>query len=223
MSRRKKPKKPVSKKTAALLEQLQRRRGVRDLAKRFLIVCEDEKSAPNYFKALKKHFKLSAASIEVVGSGGYSQPTQVVERAVELKQSATDPDSATEPFDQVWCVIDGDYGNKINNARSKATTNGIHLAISTMCFEYWVLLHFEENDQSTHDCDGMVTTVKEKHLPEYEKGKFDFDSIVDRVRDASMRAEKLRKPGIKRGDKPEVQNPCSEVYKLINEILESSQ
>ena len=52
MSRGKKPKKPVSKKVLSLNEQLQRRRGVRYLAKRFLIVCEDEKSAPNYFEAL---------------------------------------------------------------------------------------------------------------------------------------------------------------------------
>ena len=49
MSKGRKPKKPLSKKVMALNEQLQRRRGVRDLAKRFLIVCEDDKSAPNYY------------------------------------------------------------------------------------------------------------------------------------------------------------------------------
>lgn len=70
MSKRKKPKKPLSPKVVALNEQLERRRGVRDLATRFLIVCEDGKSAPNYFEALKKHFNLSAASIQVAGSGG---------------------------------------------------------------------------------------------------------------------------------------------------------
>ena len=138
MSKGKKPKKPISKKTATLLEQLQRRRGVRDLPKRFLIVCEDGKSAPNYFEALKRHFNLSAASIQVVGSGGNTQPIQVVEEAVRRKERATEGNSGTEPFDQIWCVIDGDYGTKIDNARSSATANGVELAISTMCFEYWV-------------------------------------------------------------------------------------
>ncbi len=222
MSKGKKLKRPLSKATVALLEQLQRRRGLRDLPKRFLIVCEDDKSAPNYFEALKKHFSLSAASIQVAGSGGNSQPIQVVARAVELKERAADPDSGTEPFDQVWCVIDGDYGEKINNARAKAKANAVELAISTKCFEYWVLLHFEENDTSTLDCDALVHSLRKKHLPQYEKGTCDFREIVKRVRDASKRAEKRRKPGIARRDRPEDQNPCSEVYRLVNAILDAS-
>ena len=220
MSKGNKPKKLLSKATTALLEQLQRRRGIRPLAKRFLIVCEDEKSARNYFNSLKEYFNLSATSVEVAGSGGRTQPLQVVERAVELKKSAAKGDSGTEPFGQVWCAIDGDYADKINNARSKAKANRVQLAISTMCFEYWILLHFEENDQSTLNCDDTVHALK-KFIPRYEKGKYDFRSIVSRVREASARAEKLRKPGIARGDLPEVQNPCSEVYLLVNAILEA--
>lgn len=220
MSKGKKPKKPLSKKVVALNKQLQRLRGVRKLAKRFLIVCEDDKSAKNYFEALKDHFSLSATSIQVAGSGGKTQPIQVVERAVELKKSAAGPKSGTEPFDQVWCVIDGDYGDKINNARAKARANRVKLAISTMCFEYWVLLHFEESDTSTMDCNALVRSLKSKYLPRYEKGKCDFHDIVKCVHDACKRAEKLRKPGIKRRELPEIQNPCSEVYKLVNAILD---
>ncbi|MGA2067459.1 MAG: RloB family protein [Thermoguttaceae bacterium] len=208
----------MSKATVALIEQLQRRRGVRNLAKRCLIVCEDTKSARDYFDALKEHFKLSAASVRVTGSGGHTQPIQVVERAIQIKASAAGRNSGTVPFEQVWCVIDGDYGEKIVNARSKAEANGVCLAVSTMCFEYWVLLHFEENDKSTVDCDAVVSTLKRKHLPRYAKGKFDFSSIVVHVRDACERAEKLRAPRIARGDLPENQNPCSEVYKLVNAI-----
>ncbi len=73
-SKGKKQKKPLSKKTVTLLQQLKRTQGIRELAKRFLIVCEDTKSAPSYFEFLKKHFSLSAASIEIAGSGGKSQP-----------------------------------------------------------------------------------------------------------------------------------------------------
>jgi hypothetical protein len=54
MSKSKGEKKPLSKKTLALLDQLRRKRGIKELRKRFLIVCEDGKSAPNYFEALKK-------------------------------------------------------------------------------------------------------------------------------------------------------------------------
>ena len=222
MNKGRKVKKPLSKATVALNKQLQRRRGVRDLEKRFLIVCEDGKSAPNYFEALKKHFGLSATSVRVVGSGGRTQPIQVVEQAIEIKVEAQKPDSGTEPFDQVWCVIDGDYGDKINNARKKAKANGVELAISTICFEHWVLLHFEENDTLAPDDKAAVKRLRKPHiLPNYQKGKCDFRDVVPKVRDACARAEKLRKPGIARGALPENQNPCSEVYMLVNAILNS--
>lgn len=172
MSKGKGEKKPLSKKTLTLLDQLRRKRGIRELKKRFLIVCEDGKSAPNYFEALKKHFNLSATSIQVVGSGGSTQPIQVVTKAIEFKKNAANAQSGTEPFDQVWCVIDGDYGNKITNARTKAKDNNVELAISTKCFEYWLLLHYEESDTSTMDCDGLVSSLKKKHVPDYQKGKY---------------------------------------------------
>ena len=216
MSKEKRAKKPLSKATKSLNEQLQRKRGIRDLAKRFLIVCEDQKSAPNYFNALKKHLNLSATSVVVAGSGGHSQPIQVVDRAVEMKRNAAGEDSGTEPFDEVWCVIDGDYGNKITNARTRATANDVKLAVSTKCFEYWVLLHFEENDTPTIKCDEVISSLKaKKHIPKYDKGSCDFHYVVPLVHDACKRAKKLRRPV----EKPEDQNPCSEVYLLINAIL----
>ncbi len=206
-------KKPISKKVQTLIDSLQRRRGVRDLSKRFLIVCEDGKSAPNYFKALKNQFSLSASSIEVAHSEGRTQPIQVVERAIEIANAAKSRKNGGVPFDEVWCAIDGDYGNKIATARSKAKAKGIQLAVSTMCFEYWVLLHFEDNDKGACDCAGHIKSLR-KHVPDYEKGKCDFLPIVAHVRDACRRAEAHRRPEIL----PENQNPCSEVYLLVNSL-----
>lgn len=219
MSKGRKPKKPLSKATQALLASLQRRQGVKELERRFLIVCEDTKSAVAYFRALQKHLNLTATSVIVAHSDGRTQPIQVVEEAVARKKAAASQRSGTEPFDHVWCVIDGDYGDKIPPARAKARAHGVELAISTMCFEYWVLLPFEECDKSTLDCDGLLHNLRSRHLPDYEKGNCDFRRIVEDIDIARKRAERLRKPGIERGDLPECQNPCSELYKLINEIL----
>ena len=218
MKRSGQAKKPVSKKFASLIEQLQRKRGVRDLPKRVLIVCEDDKSAPRYFEAIKKHYGLSAASVQVVGSGHSSQPLQVVRKAIEIKTEAAHPESGTEPFGYVWCVIDGDYGEKIANARHKAEAKGVELAISTKCFEYWLLLHFEESASLTHNCDQTVVSLK-KHITDYDKGSSDFSKIVGHAREASRRAEELRKPGIARKELPENHNPCSEIYRLVNDLL----
>ena len=111
-------KKPLSKSATHIIEQLQRRRGVRKLEERILIVCEDDQSAPNYFRALVGHLNLSATSVRVEGSRGRTQPTQVVRRAVDIMKAAASEDSGTEPFEHVWCVIDGDYGHRVAAARS---------------------------------------------------------------------------------------------------------
>jgi hypothetical protein len=215
MTQRKKTRKPQSKAVLSLLDQLKRQHGIRDLPERFLIVCEDDKSAVNYFRAFIKHFGIAATSVRIAGSGGRTQPTQVVTKAIQLRTAAAEADSGTEPFDQVWCVIDGDYGKKIVNARTSAQANGVKLAISNKCFEYWILLHFEQNDKATMNCDETERSLRSKHLPDYAKGSFDFRRIVMNVDVACERAEMLRRSGIKRGALPEDQNPCSEVYKLI--------
>src|SRR5262245_61878143 len=110
-------------------------------------------------------------SVRVVGSGGSTQPIQVVTRAIELKKNAEYAESGTVPFDQVWCVIDGDYGNRIANARARATAKSVKLAVSTKCVEYWLLLHYEENDSATMDCDTLVSPLRDRHIPAYEKGQ----------------------------------------------------
>ena len=211
-----------SKSRTVWIERIQRKSGIETLSKkRFLIVCEDEKSAPNYFRGLVKHHNLYVPSFKIIGSDGKPQPIIVVKKAISMKENAADPNSKSVPFDEVWCVIDGDYGNAIANARFKAEANDVKLAISTMCFEYWILLHFEESAAPTIDCDGLVSALKEKHISNYTKGDEDFRTIVPHVHEACQRAEKLRKPGVKRGEKPEDQNPCSEVYLLINAILKT--
>ena len=137
--------KPISPKVKSLNERLARRRGIRPLKKRFLIVCEDTNSACAYFDELKGYLSLDATSVRVAHSQGKTQPIQVVRAAIRLKEESESKQSGTEPFSHVWCVIDGDYGSKINAARSCAKSKNIELAISTKCFEYWILLHFEES------------------------------------------------------------------------------
>ena len=220
MSKPRHVKKPISTKTKSLLERLARQRGTRSLEKRFLIVCEDTKSACHYFEALKSYLNLDATSVRVAHSGGRTQPIQVVNEAIRLKEASAKEESGTEPFSQVWCVIDGDYGTKINNARASANAKEIQLAISNKCFEYWILLHFEESSSPTDDCAGVVSRLK-KRIPNYDKGFSSYQAIVPDVDSACTRAEKLRKPGLARGENPEDQNPCTEVYLLVSAIRNS--
>ena len=209
--------KPVSRNRSEFLDSLRRKRETRDPAKKFLIVCEDSKSSKFYFEALKKHFGFVATKVVVQGSiDGRTQPNQIVDRAIKLKSDVED--SGGDCYDEVWCVIDGDSGkDKIRPARAKAKSNNIQLAISTPCFEYWLLLHFEASAIYAEICEKQKSMLK-KYLPDYDKGSRDFSMILPKVQDASLRAEKYRK--IRLADKPEDHNPCSEIYLLTNSLFD---
>jgi hypothetical protein len=212
-------KKPISKKVSALQQQLRRKTGIRELAKRFLIVCEDTEAAPHYFEAFKRHYKLSATSVEVLGSDHATQPIQVVQRALERQKIARRGASGTLPFSEAWCIIDGDYGVAVDVARNIIKDDTTKLAVSTPCFEYWVLLHFEESAQPAADCDEVMSTLRAGPIPDYDKGTCSFDQVVQHARDAASRASKLRELRKLTDPLPENHNPCSEVYLLVEKIL----
>ena len=51
---------------------------------RVLIVCEGTKTEPNYFSDLARHYELSTANIEIVGSG--ADPLTIVKKGKERQQ-----------------------------------------------------------------------------------------------------------------------------------------
>ena len=71
-----------------------RRVNVREMRQRFLIVCEGEKTEPNYFNG----FRVPKAVVKVVGTG--ENTIRVVEKAIKRM--------AEDDYDQVWCVFDRD-------------------------------------------------------------------------------------------------------------------
>ena len=110
-----------------------RKVNTREVRQRFLIVCEGEKTEPNYFRS----FRVPKNVVEIDIKGFGENPSRLVKIAKEL--------SKEEDYDQVWCVFDRDdfpkedFNNAIKNARDK----GIQVAYSNEAFELWYLLHFE--------------------------------------------------------------------------------
>lgn len=91
----------------------------REVRQRFLIVCEGEKTEPNYFRS----FRVPKDVFEIDVRGFGENPSRLVKIAKHL--------SKQEDYDQVWCVFDRDdfpkedFNNAIKNARNK----GIQVAI----------------------------------------------------------------------------------------------
>ena len=94
------------------------------------------------------------------------------------------------------------------------------LAVTNKCFEYWLLLHFEENNTGAIQCDCHLKRLK-RFVPAYEKGSFNFSEVVSLYETASKRAKDLRLRGRPTAPLPESQNPCSELFLLIEDIVSS--
>lgn len=60
---------------------LSRRQGVRDIKQSFLIVCEGEKTEPDYFKS----FRMTAATIRAVGQA--MNTMTLVSRAISIRDA----------------------------------------------------------------------------------------------------------------------------------------
>src|SRR5438309_400951 len=105
-----------------------------------LIVCEGQKTEPNYFRGLKRECGLSNVNINVL-SPPHSDPLSLVDFAID--HLARDGE-----IDRGFCVFDRDRHTNFMQAVAKVQNSqlgqsGRLCAItSTPCFELWVLLHF---------------------------------------------------------------------------------
>ena len=110
----------------------QRAVDTRDVRERFLIVCEGERTEPNYFRC----FRVPKSIIEIDVRGLGYNTVSLVKKAIDLRNQ--------DSYDQVWCVFDRDSwpAQNFNDALSLAKREKIKVAYSNEAFEIWYLLHF---------------------------------------------------------------------------------
>jgi hypothetical protein len=114
---------------------LSRRQGVREIKQSFLIVCEGEKTEPDYFKA----FRMTAATVKAVGQA--MNTMTLVSKAISIREA---DQKRKKVYDQCWVVFDKDDfpAKDFNQAIQFAEKNGFRVAYSNQAFEYWFLLHY---------------------------------------------------------------------------------
>ena len=114
---------------------LSRRQGVREIKQSFLIVCEGEKTEPDYFKA----FRMTAATVKAVGQA--MNTMTLVNNAISIREADR---LKKREYDQCWVVFDKDDfpASDFNQAIQLAEKNGFRVAYSNQAFEYWFLLHY---------------------------------------------------------------------------------
>lgn len=194
------------------------------LNKRILILCEDEKSSLFYFKGFKNDEelkrKLSAVSIEVYHHKDYSPCGLVSEAKTKMAKAKKDQN----PYDSVWIVFDKDGHVNIPKAFSDAKDAGVKVVLSSRCFEYWVLLHFENTTREFSKCDDIISYIKRKYFPEYDKSKNSFELLKDKMDIAIERAKgliKSLKSDLDSGKKVYELDVYTNVHELVETIINS--
>lgn len=121
-----------------------------------LILCEDGKSSLQYLKAFKYDEelkrKLTSVDIEIYQPRDFS-PVGLVKEAKNKKLIAKRDRNS---YDQIWLVFDKDQHEKIPEAVQMAEDNNMFFVISIICFEYWILLHFEQTTKAFYKCSELI-------------------------------------------------------------------
>lgn len=211
------------KRKAKQAKDLKRRQAKRAPYEKVLIVCEGEKTEPNYFRELRDHNRLNTANVVVSGDCA-SAPIRVVEEAKRLYREAQ---RKGDSYDRVYCVFDKDthdtYERALDTIRS-ATPKGVFYAITSVpCFEFWLLLHFVYTTQPFYGIAGgksageQVVDELNNYIPGYAKGDEGyFDALIEGLPRAIQNSRRVREEGQRIG----TDNPSTLVHELVEYLQE---
>lgn len=214
------------------LEQ-SRRQGNRPKRRNILIVCEGEKTEPNYFEAFRRKLVGGEGDrVCVVGAG--DNTLSLVDKAKELVENRRRSDQP--PFYHVWVVFDKDefpddrFDNSVllirqEDAGFKAGVSPHwHAAWSNESFELWYLLHFRDVSGGPLGRDELCRMLTDHFREElgiadgYRKNDAGvFSRLESRMPDAIRRGERALQSF---ADKPpHACNPATRVFELVRHLL----
>jgi len=186
----------------------------------FLIVCEGEKTEPNYFKAFEKELPRGTVELKIDGTG--RNTLGLVEYAI------TQRDRSYRKYDRVWAVFDKDDfpDENFNNAIIKANSNDINCAWTNEAFELWFLLHFQyvNTGMNREDYKAYLEREIKKQSNDanykYKKNDNNTFSILKSYGNQQQAIEWAKQLKQTYSDKYyATHNPCTLIYELIEELI----
>lgn len=210
-----------------------RKTEIRTKRKFYLIVCEGEKTEPNYFNALKSNLPrgiLELVSIDVEGTG--KNTLSIIEETKRLKKVYED--QYLRKIDKIWAVFDKDSftAEQFNNAILKGETSKpkINCAWSNEAFELWYLLHFSYYNTGVsraryqHLLKREITKVTGNQDYRYKKNSTEMFELLDRYGDQEFAIVNAKKLDRLYFDKKYADhNPQTKVHILIEELNRLSE
>ena len=208
-----------------------RKENIKEIRVYFLIVCEGEKTEPNYFKSFKANVKTFVYNIETLGEG--SNTKDLVKRTIKAKNNSS------QKYDSVWSVFDRDSfsPNNFNGAIELAKSNDIKVGWSNEAFELLYLLHFQYRNTAMSREDykeaidneinaKIIANSKSKNPKKfvYKKNSSDMFLILEKYGDqnqAILWAKKLESN--QNCENYSIHNPCTRIHLLVEELNGNSK
>lgn len=196
-------------------------------SKKLYIFCEGLKTEPNYLENYISNTDSKKKEVIEVPRTRKNTPVQLVDEAIKKKKSAESAEG-----DEFWVVYDREsvikYKKELHDkAWDKARANGINVAISNVCFEVWILLHFEYSAKPYSSYDDLISNsnlkanLKRLGIEKYEKGCKDIYFYVrGGLSNARKRAKRLNEEMEKtsKSDRPYVHTIYMDFYKVLDAI-----
>ncbi|MEZ4474576.1 MAG: RloB family protein [bacterium] len=174
-----------------------------ELRPRLLIVCEGERTEPQYFSG----FRLNG---DVVGEGDHT--LGLVRKAIARR----DEDGQ---FTETWVVFDRDSfeAERFNAALDLAQREGLRVAVTNQAFELWYLLHFEYCDADLHRSTYQERLTRYLERPYRKKDPSMYAQLRPRQGEACRNAARLL---LLHGERwnPEGQGPGTTIHLLVERL-----
>ena len=197
----------------------------------FLIVCEGEKTEPNYFKSFKTNVKSFVYTIDTFGEA--SNTKDLVKRTIKYR------DKSSQKYDSVWVVFDKDSfsPNNFNGAIQLAESNNIKVGWSNEAFELWYLLHFQYRNTSMSRTEykkaienainaKIVAESKSKNPKkfEYKKNSLEMYNILAKYGNQSQAIKWAKQLMTNHTcENYAIHNPCTRIHILVKELNGQSE
>lgn len=112
-------------------------------------------------------------------------------------------------------MFDRDKHTRLPEALKMAKDNGIKVALSSPCFEFWYLLHFAYTSRDFASCSEVISLLEQEHLHRDNDKRTAPPELFDLVETAVVHAERLRT----HNDQTGTQSPSTDADRLVTELL----
>src|SRR5215470_14284923 len=180
------------------------------------VFTEGDVTEPEYVDQLKR--RQNGFAVKVSDQRG--SPDRIVRLAIDFK-ARSNRDAAAEglpagEWPVVWCMFDRDRHPNTDALIAKAEAAGVRVCFSHPCFEFWIILHYEDCAAPMSGSCSEARRRLKRHCKEIVKS-FRLDELSGRYGSARKRAQRISAQHARDGQvAPSAHDPSTNVWEFVD-------